>query len=227
MKEYKEKPVAEKVLHALESMILTGELQPRERLVVNTLAERLRVSAYAIRTALQALQGKGLVKMESNRGAVVSDLGADEIQEIFEVRVGLERMANRMAAENVTPVDISRLEEIEAWLEASYARSELSEVVAANHRFHNCVAEMSRNQTLIKMILELKKRCHIFNTTAWSSPDVVALLFNEHRQYILALSDKDMELLDDLPERHFGHSKSLFLQHLEAKKVNLPPPPAL
>ena len=222
----KEKPgsKAENVLHGLERMILTGELQPRERLVVNSLAKRLGVSAYAIRTALQALEAKGLVKMESNRGAVVSDLGADEIIEIFEVRVGLERMANRMAAAHVTPEDITRLEEIEDRLEAAYARSELSEVIAANARFHNYVAEMSRNQTLVKMIMELKKRCHIFNATAWSSPSVVALLFEEHRQYIRALKEKDLALLDELPERHFAHSKSLFMQHLEAKKAFLSPP---
>jgi DNA-binding GntR family transcriptional regulator len=205
-------------------MILTGELQPRERLVVNALAERLGVSAYAIRTALQALEAKGLVKMESNRGAVVSDLGAHEIQEIFEVRVGLEKIANRLAAAHVTPDDITRLEEIETRLEAAYTRSELSEVIAANARFHNYVAEMSRNQTLVKMILELKKRCHILNTTAWSVPNVVALLFEEHRQYIRALGEKDLALLDELPERHFEHSKTLFLQHLEAKKANLSPP---
>jgi DNA-binding GntR family transcriptional regulator len=225
----KEKPVsrAGNALHALESMILTGELQPRERLVVNALAERLGVSAYAIRTALQALEANGLVKMESNRGAVVSDLGADEIKEIFEVRVGLEKMANRMAAAHVTPDDITRLEEIEARLEAAYAQSELSEVIASNAMFHNYVAEMSRNQTLIKMILELKKRCHIFNTTAWSSPNVVAILFEEHRQYIRALGEKDLALLDELPERHFVHSKALFLQHLDAKKANFSPPPAL
>jgi len=132
-----------------------------------------------------------------------------------------------MAAAHVTPDDITRLEEIEARLEAAYAQSELSEVIASNAMFHNYVAEMSRNQTLIKMILELKKRCHIFNTTAWSSPNVVAILFEEHRQYIRALGEKDLALLDELPERHFVHSKALFLQHLDAKKANFSPPPAL
>lgn len=216
----KQVPRAEEVLQALENMIFTGELQPRERLVVSTLTERLGASTYLVRNALQAMEAKGLVKMEPHRGAMVSDLGPGEIEEIFEVRVGLERMANRLAAARATPEDIAMLGRIDEQLRSSYEHGELSRVIAANAKFHNYVAGMSGNQTLLKMILELKKRCHIFNTTAWSSPDVVVQLFEEHRQYVRALEDGDTALLDELPERHFGHAKALFLQHLEAKRAN-------
>lgn len=212
---------AERVLQALENMIFTGELQPRERLVVNALTERLGVSAYSIRTALQAMEAKGLVKMEPNRGAMVSDLGPEEINEVFEVRVGLEKMANRRAVLRVTPEDIARLSQIDDQLRASFAQGELSQVIVANAKFHNYVAGLSGNQTLLKMILELKKRCHIFNTTAWSSPEVVACLFEEHQQYLRALRDKDLAMLEDLPERHFAHSKDLYLNRLKAKKANI------
>ncbi|MBU1274630.1 MAG: GntR family transcriptional regulator [Proteobacteria bacterium] len=212
---------AEGVLQALENMIFTGELQPRERLVVSALTGRLGVSAYSIRTALQAMEAKGLVRMEPHRGAMVSDLAPKEIDEIFAVRVGLEKMANRMAVAHVTQEDIAQLNEIDAQLQAGYHQGELSKVIAANAKFHNHVAGLSRNQTLIKMILELKKRCHIFNTTAWSSPEIVDRLFEEHRQYIQALRDKDPDLLEDLPERHFGHSKDLYLQRIKAKQANM------
>jgi DNA-binding GntR family transcriptional regulator len=217
----KKAPRAEAVLQTLENMIFTGELQPRERLVVNALAERLRVSSYSIRTALQALEAKGLVKMEPHRGAMVSDLDPEEIEEIFAVRVGLEKMANRMALARVTPEDIARLSEIDEQLRSSYARGDLPRVISANARFHNYVSGLSGNRTLLKLIMELKKRCHIFNTTAWSSPDVVSRLFEEHQQFIQALREKDPNMLEDLPERHFSHSKELYLQHLQAKRANL------
>lgn len=93
----------DEVVDILEKMIFTGELQPRERLVVSALSERLGVSSYLVRTALQAMETKGLVKMEPHRGAMVSDLGPEEIDEIFQVRVGLEKMANALAAQRVSP----------------------------------------------------------------------------------------------------------------------------
>lgn len=213
---------ADEVVQTLENMIFTGEFQPRERLVVSALAQRLGVSAYLIRNALQAMEAKGLVKMEPHRGAMVSDLGPAEIKEIFEVRVGLEIIANRLALKRVIPQDIARLHEIDDQLRESYARGDLSGVIAANAKFHNYVAGLSGNQTLLKMILELKKRCHIFNTTAWSSPEMVVRLFEEHRLFIQALAEGDLRTLEELPDRHFGHSKDLYLQHLQAKKASRP-----
>ena len=209
---------ADEVVQTLENMIFTGEFQPRERLVVSALAQRLGVSVYLIRNALQAMEAKGLVKMEPHRGAMVSDLGPAEIEEIFEVRVGLEKIANSLAVGRAAPEDIARLHEIDDQLRDSYARGDLSGVIAANAKFHNYMAGLSGNQTLLKMILELKKRCHIFNTTAWSSPEMVIRLFEEHQQYIKALENGDLTMLEALPERHFGHSKELYLQHLRAKK---------
>ena len=211
-------PRAEDVVQVLEKMIFTGELQPRERLVVNALSERLGVSSYLVRTALQAMEAKGLVKMEPHRGAMVSDLGLEEINEIFQVRVGLEKMANALAANRATSRDLARLREIDDQLTGCYHRGDLSGVIAANAQFHNYLAGLSGNKTLLKMILELKKRCHIFNTTAWSSPETVERLFEEHQQYITALEGRDLATLEALPERHFGHSKKLYLQHLKAKK---------
>ena len=211
-------PRAEDVVRVLENLIFTGELQPRERLVVNTLSDRLGVSTYLVRTALQTMEAKGLVKMEPHRGAMVSDLGPEEINEIFEVRVGLELIANRLAVHRATPEDIAQLRQIDDDLRECYGRGDLSGVIAANARFHNYIAGLSGNQTLLKMILELKKRCHIFNTTAWSSPETVERLFKEHEQYIKALEEGDRKLLEALPERHFGHSKELYLQHLRAKR---------
>ncbi len=211
---------ADEVIQALENMIFTGELQPRERLVVSTLTKHLGVSTYLVRTALQAMEAKGLVKMEPHRGAMVSDPSPTEINEIFEVRVGLEVIANRLAVGRTTPEDIARLREIDDQLRESYALGNLSGVIAANAKFHNFMASLSGNQTLLKMILELKKRCHIFNTTAWSSPEIVAYLFEEHRQFIKALQEADAATLATLPERHFSHSKELYLQHLRAKKAS-------
>ena len=68
----------------MENMILTGLLQPRERLVELKLSEELGVSRFWIRDAFKILETKGLIKVVPYKGAVVCDLDEQEIENIFE-----------------------------------------------------------------------------------------------------------------------------------------------
>jgi len=206
----------------LERMIFYGVFQPRERLVENDLAEKLQVSRYSIREALKILEVRGLVTMVRYRGAMVSDLTEEEIEEIFEVRVTLEKLAARLASERFTPSDEDRLRQINHRMKKSYENNNLVDIIAANREFHDAIIGLSGNKTLIRMIKELKTRFHIFNTVAWSSPQVRTELMMEHQQFIEGLCKKDQGFLEKLILKHFSHSKDLFLQYMKARKANLP-----
>jgi DNA-binding GntR family transcriptional regulator len=202
----------------LENMILIGMFQPRERLVENDLAQKMGVRRNWVRDALKILESKGLIKTVPYRGAMVRDLDEQKINEIFQVRVVLERLANRLAGENFKKPDGKALRKIADQINDSYKRNNFEEMMAANVQFHNYITELSNNSTLIQMINELRIRFHIFNTFAWSSPEIVDLLSKEHDQFITGLAKKDTKLLDDLAEKHFSHSKNLYLNHLRARR---------
>ena len=210
----------QQLITRLENMILIGMFQPRERLVENDLAQRMGVRRNWVRDALKILESKGLVKTVPYRGAMVRDLDEQEINEIFQVRVVLERLANRLACENFKKSDGKALRKIADQIKDSYKKSNFDEMISANVRFHNYITELSKNNTLIQMINELRIRFHIFNTFAWSSPDIVDLILKEHEQFIKGLTKKDGKLLDDLAENHFSHSKNIYLIHLRARRHN-------
>jgi len=94
-------------------------------------------------------------------------------------------------------------------------------MIAANIQFHNYITELSKNCTLIQMINQLRIRFHIFNTFAWSSPEIVDLILKEHERFITGLEKKDRKLLDDLAEKHFSHSKDLYLLQLRTRRTTL------
>ena len=202
----------------LENMVLIGMFQPRERLIENDLAQQLGVRRNWIRDALKILESKGLVKTVPYRGAMIRDLDEQEINEIFQVRVVLERLANSLACENFTKSDAEKLKEIADRIKDSYKRNNFEEMIAANVEFHNYITALSGNSTLIQMIKQLRIRFHIFNTFAWSSPEIVNRILKEHEQFIIALDKKDMALLDDLAVKHFSHSKDLYLIQLGARR---------
>jgi DNA-binding GntR family transcriptional regulator len=191
--------------------------RPRERLVESDLSQKLGVRRNWIRDALKILESRGLVKTIPYRGAIVKDLDEQEINEIHQIRVVLEKLTNSLACENFTKTDASTLKIIADRIKDSYKRNNFEEMIAANIQFHNHITELSKNSTLIQMINQLKIRFHIFNTFAWSSPEIVDLILKEHEQFIIGLKKKDKKLLDNLAERHFSHSKNLYLIQLGAR----------
>jgi len=75
------KSVSEMLTDTLREAILSRELVPGEVLRQRSLAQRYHVSEVVVREALRSLDGEGLVQLERRRGARVSNLSADEIDE--------------------------------------------------------------------------------------------------------------------------------------------------
>jgi len=210
----------QKLVEQLESMILTGVFQPRERLVELKLSEELGVSRFWIRDAFKILETKGLIKVIPYKGAVVCDLDEQEIEQIFEVRQELDALATRKAAQNVKKADIDLLKRMAQQFEKSVRRADFGEMISANENFHDYIYELSGNQTLIQMINQLKARGHILRYYAWSSLDAIQRIQREHRLFIKGMEKKDLRLLDELARRHISYSKDSYLMHLKAKKAN-------
>lgn len=74
------------VTEQLRKAILNGTLQRGDRLIQEEWAEKLNVSRMPIREALTQLQLEGLVEMVPNRGAVVTPITREDIEEIYQLR---------------------------------------------------------------------------------------------------------------------------------------------
>jgi len=67
-------------------MILRGEIQEGEQLRQDAIAADLQVSRIPVREALRQLEAEGLIKIVAHKGAVVSSLSSEEIEELFDIR---------------------------------------------------------------------------------------------------------------------------------------------
>ena len=210
----------QKLIERLENMILTGVFQPRERLVEVNLSNELKVSRFWVRDAFKILETKGLIEVIPYKGAIVCDVDEHEIENIFEVRVELESLATRKAAENAQKSDIEHLKRMTENFEESVEDGDLGKMILANEDFHNYIYEIANNPTLIQVINQLKGQSHIVRYHAWASPDVTKRIEKEHKLFIEAIENKDFKLLDDLSRRHINYSKDTYLLHLKAKKAN-------
>lgn len=96
----------------LREAILQGVFRPGQRLNLDTIAESLGVSRMPVRASLRQLESEGLVQIHRYRGATVSVLRADEIAEIYEMRILLEGHLLKLAIKGLDDALLDRLEEI-------------------------------------------------------------------------------------------------------------------
>ena len=77
------------------------------------LAEKLGVSRTPIREAIRKLELEGLVVMAPRKGAKVASITERDLNDVLEVRKGMEELAIRLACERITPEELEELDKVE------------------------------------------------------------------------------------------------------------------
>jgi DNA-binding GntR family transcriptional regulator len=207
----------QKFVSRLEHMILTGAFKLRERLVEAKLAEMFGVSRYWVRDAFKILETKELVTITPFKGVVVSELSEQKVEEIFVIRVALEQLAARLSLGNATADEIKTLRMLVEKIKETGCEKNIVAMIEADTHFHDHLFQMSGNLTLHRMINDLRNRSQIIRFAAWSSPDVLNRIFEEHESLVDAIESRDIAKLNSLVEGHIGHAKEAYLFRLKAE----------
>lgn len=97
------------VTAAIRELIMTGAVDPGERLVETDLSERFGTSRGPVRDAFKELEQSGLVISVPRRGTFVATLTAADMHEIYTLRLALEKLAIRTSAQIATEQDVATM----------------------------------------------------------------------------------------------------------------------
>ena len=126
------------VAEKLREKIVQGEIQEGEQLRQDAIAQEFAVSRIPVREALRQLEVEGLITIVPHRGAVVSLLSCDEIEELFEIRAILEPEVLRVSIPNLKESDFEKAEQILATYDAALRNEgDMSEWGRLNWQFHS------------------------------------------------------------------------------------------
>lgn len=133
----------------LWELITTLRLAPGAVVNVAALAERLGTSVAAVQEALKLLEHDGLVSVTQRHGVYVANAEAADLAELSELRLPLEALAARLAAERATPDDLAVLEALCREQEA-LAVQDPEVLFDLDHRFHQAIAAAAHNRYLAR-----------------------------------------------------------------------------
>jgi DNA-binding GntR family transcriptional regulator len=142
------------VLGSMREAILTAALPPGTRLRQEKLAELFGTSRIPVREALRALEYEGLVSSLPRRGFTVTELDADDIEEVYDLRILLESHAVRLAVPLITDEDLQILEALYAEMVAAASGDDQ---LAARERFYSRLYSTTGRPRLVAQILRLRQ----------------------------------------------------------------------
>ena len=179
-----ELPLRDVVFRTLRRQILMGELKPGERLMEVKLTKKLGVSRTPVREAIHMLEIEGLARVIPRRGASVSDITEEDLQDVLEVRCALEELAVELACARRSEEDIFNIKKAaRAFVEATKTGS-ISEMAEKDVAFHNLIFSATGNKRLIQLVGNLSERMYRYRIEYLKNKGVYEGLIKEHSDII-------------------------------------------
>jgi GntR family transcriptional regulator of vanillate catabolism len=212
-----------RALLKLRELILSGDLEPGERVSELPLVDRLGVSRTPLRAAFVRLEEEGLLEAIPTGGFSVRGFDEHDIHTAIEVRGTLEGLAARLAAERrLSPQDLGRAKDCVAALDQLLSRSPITtrnfaEYVKLNEQFHSTVIELAGSQVLARQI-DRAVRLPFASASAFVT--VQAALPEAPAMFAIA-QDQHRCLVQAIEAGEGGRAESLMREHARLANRNL------
>jgi DNA-binding GntR family transcriptional regulator len=156
-------PLAASIRALLRQAILKGDFAPGERLREVEIAARHQVSRGPVREALLQLEQEGLVLLRRNRGAVVARLSRTDLEEVYSLRLALERLAVARAARLGTEADFGVMDAVLHEFRGTASDQPLTEQQAADQdvRFHDAVYRAAHHERLYATWSSIRSQVYV------------------------------------------------------------------
>ncbi len=148
----------------IKERILNLAYRPGQPLVETDLAAELGISRTPIREALRRLENEGLVVNTGGRGRSVYGLSVKDTRELFDIKIAVESLVARRAAERVTEAQLKHMRQALVEMRAAAAAGDTEAWLQADGRFHDnlfAAAAMPRASQLIQGLNEQWHRLRV------------------------------------------------------------------
>lgn len=200
-------------------MIIRGEIQEGEQLRQDAIAADLQVSRIPVREALRRLEAEGLIKIVAHRGAVVSSLSSEEIEELFEMRAVLESEVLRLSIPELTEADFKQAESIlEKYEKALWMKGDVGSWGRLNSEFHTILYSRANRPHFKAVIRQINNngdrytRLQLYLTKAFERAK------KEHRMLLDYCRKRDVDAAVELLRQHIRTAGRTLKESLEQRR---------
>lgn len=207
----------DEVVERLRGMIVEGALPAGQRVPERVLCERFGISRTPLREALKVLATEGLIDLLPNRGALVSRISAEGLQEAFEVMGALEALAGELACTRISDGDLAAIRERHERMVQCYREGRLNDYFALNQAIHEALLAAADNRVLAAHYGRLRGQVARARFAANLSDARWREAVAEHEEMMEALEARDGDRLGRILKRHLRNKYETVLEVIAAQ----------
>ena len=213
------------IADAIVDAVAQGSLEPSERIIEVDLARQFEVSRVPIREAIKLLQVQGILNVTPNRGARVASFDPLMIDQVYEARIALERIAVRdaMRAYRREPRLLDGLREIISRMERMARWSDWVEFRKCDVAFHREICRASGNEIVLKLWEALAQHITIIFGRELASERNFGVVIDQHRK-LLDLFESGDDAIEQVIEAHIirlrGPAITTAVRNREQRRTN-------
>lgn len=212
--------ISEELVKYIKQQIISGELNPGDRIVETKLARELGVSQTPVREAIRHLHGEGIITIVPNKGPMVRTLDMKDVFEIYSVRSMLEGLAIRLATQNASDEQIAEVESFYEQMKLKLHDDSIPSLLPDSSHIHRIIIDMSSHSRLINMYQSISFQISLVNRLL-GAKSTKQKEVDQHLELIEVLRNREPDIAEQTMRKHIFRSYRDFIQLTEKKEQPL------
>jgi DNA-binding GntR family transcriptional regulator len=208
--------LSDEVFHALVKDILSGAVEPGQRLDEPSVCRQFGVSRTPVREALRRLSGTGLVEVTPRRGVTVARIDVEQLTDMFEALAEFEALCARLCAVRMTTLERKRLEILNANRKIRIADGE-KDLVALNNEFHEFIYQSSHSPSIASVTRGFRQRLAPFRVLQFVRGRT-QYSFDEHDEIVRAIIASEADRAYAAMRDHVTGTGLLVIEHFSRRR---------
>ena len=212
------KSMAEQIAHHLENQIISGQLLAKERIQELKVVAELDVSRGSVREALLLMERKHLVDILPRQGAMVAELTADSVENLFDVFGVLVTRLAILVAQRWQQDELAELIQHLVWLQSIAEQDDREEFMAQVFALLAMAYPLAHNEYLHELLVNMQPavhRCYALAQRYKPNDGQAALVF--FAALMKGVTKRNVEILPGAVKEYFDHQLELVLAALAAE----------
>ena len=213
--------LTEQTYRILREQILKQDLQPGDKVSVDTVARGLGVSRTPVVNALKLLENDGLVEIHPRRGTFVTELTARDVADLFEIRQMIELYAAEQLFKSERIDEV--LQQVQSLLERM--RNDISDGEYANYDafisedrdLHTAIVRAMNNRHLLDIYSDLNIHMQVTRAHYLDTIENALEAQKDHEAMVEAIANRDINALKSALAVHLDTVRTRILKLLEQR----------